>query len=374
MWSRELNLGTTADQLTGESMQAIALNFLPVLTRNFRITIYAVPFRGNEAYPLATVLAIATAAKLAGYHGVTAFAEFAQALSQEQLRALRAYYSHRLERFTAPTVTTFHNILTALDPDVLDRAVRTWAAQRSAGEEPVAIDGKSIRGAARQNPDGQHLLVAAAEHCCGLVLGQEAVPDKSNEIPAVRTLTSGLALAGRVVTLDALHTQDHTARHLEENCQANYVMAAVKSNRLALLADLAALDWERPEVRATEHRTEDKRHGRLEKRSCRIIDLTTDAHAGKAKLPHRRVAFRIERERRHRKTSVVQHETAHGLSSLPFEHASAERILALVRGRWGIHDAKASKTKNGRVATANNAGDSRGPFVALHRRQCTLIL
>ena len=101
-------------------------------------------FRGRRGrrYPLATVLAIATAAKLAGYHGVTAFAEFAQALSQEQLRALRAYYSHRLGRFTAPTVTTFHNILTALDPDVLDRAVRTWAAKRSAGEEPVAIDGE----------------------------------------------------------------------------------------------------------------------------------------------------------------------------------------------------------------------------------------
>ena len=125
----------------------------------------------------------------------------------------------------------------------------------------MAIDGKSVRGAARHNPDGQNLLVAAAEHCCGLILGQEAVPDKSNEIPAVRTLTSGLALAGRVVTVDALHTQDHTARHLVDNCQAHYVMTAVKSNRLALLADLAGLDWERPQVRATEHRTEDKRTG-----------------------------------------------------------------------------------------------------------------
>ena len=300
-------------------------------------------FRGRRGrrYPLATVLAIATAAKLAGYHGVTAFAEFAQALSQEQLRALRAYYSHRLGRFTAPTVTTFHNILTALDPDVLDRAVRTWAAQRSAGEEPVAIDGKSVRGAARQNPDGQNLLVAAAEHCCGLILGQEAVPDKSNEIPAVRTLTSGLALAGRVVTVDALHTQDHTARHLVENCQANYVMTAVKSNRLALFADLAGLGLGAtpgPRHRASRRGTEDKRHGRLEKRSCRVIDLSPDAHAGKAKLPHRRVAFRIERERRHRKTGVVQHETVHGLSSLPFEHASAERILALVRGHWSIEN------------------------------------
>ena len=292
--------------------------------------------RRGRRYPLATIVAIAAAAKLAGYHGVTAFAEFAQALSQEQLRALRAYYSHRLQRFTAPTVTTFHNILATLDPDVLDRAVRTWAAQRSTGEEPVAIDGKHIRGAARHNPDGQNVLVAAAEHCCGLVLGQEAIAHKSNEIPAARTLASGLDLAGRVVTLDALHTQDHTARHLVEHCRAHYVMTAVKSNRLNLLADLVALDWERPEVRATEHRTNDKRHGRLETRTCRVMDLSTEAQG--CKLPHRRVAFRIERERKHRKTGVVQHETVHGLTSLPFEQASAERMLELVRGHWSIEN------------------------------------
>ena len=35
---------------------------------------------------------------------------------------------------------------------------------------------------------------------------------------------------------------------------------------------------------------------------------------------------------------MVQHETVHGLSSLSFEHASAERILTLVRGHWGIEN------------------------------------
>ena len=195
--------------------------------------------RRGRRYPLPTIVAIAAAAKLAGYHGVTAFAEFAQALSQEHLRALRAYYSHRLQRFTAPTVTTFHNIHATLDPDVLDRAVRTWAAQRSAGEEPVAIDGKYIRGAARHNPDGQDVLVAAAKHCCGLVLGQVAIAHKSNEIPAIRTLASGLALAGRVVTPDILHTQVRTARHLVEHFRAHYVMMAVKFNRLHAQHDTA---------------------------------------------------------------------------------------------------------------------------------------
>ena len=111
-------------------------------------------FRGTRGrrYPLATILAIAVAAKLAGYHGTRAFAEFASTLTQHQLRALRAFYSHRLGRFTAPTTTAFFNVLVALDPDVLDRAARTWAAQQNRDNEPVAIDGKRIRGAARHNP------------------------------------------------------------------------------------------------------------------------------------------------------------------------------------------------------------------------------
>ena len=71
-------------------------------------------------------------------------------------------------------------------------AARTWAAQHACGAEPVAIDGKHIRGAARHNPGAKHLLVAAAEHRSGIVLGQEAVEHKSNEPPAVRTLLTAL--------------------------------------------------------------------------------------------------------------------------------------------------------------------------------------
>ena len=138
--------------------------------------------------------------------------------------------------------------------------------------------------------------MAAAEHRSGLVLGQEAVEHKSNEIPAVRTLLTGLDLTGRVVTLDAMHTQDETARCLVEQCAAHYVMTAVKDNRPDLLSDLAGLDWERSEVRTGEHRSSDNGYGRLEKRSCRMFDLT--AHTDQAHLPHRQVAFRIERERR----------------------------------------------------------------------------
>ena len=58
------------------------------------------------------------------------------------------------------------------------------------------------------------MMVAALEHGSGLVLGQLEVDSKSNEIPAVRALSAGLDLAGRIVTVDALHAQQQTARYL----------------------------------------------------------------------------------------------------------------------------------------------------------------
>ena len=246
--------------------------------------------RGRR-YPRATILAIAVAAKLAGYHGATAIGEFSQGFTQHQLRALRAFYSRRLGRFTAPSTTAFVKVLTALDPDALDRAARAWAEQQASRTDPVAIDGKSIRGAARRNPGAKHLLVAAAEHRSGIVLGQQAVHDKSNEIPAVRTLLTWLDFTGRVVTLDALHTGDETARCVVERADAHYGMTAVKENCPNLLAEWAGHDWERPKVCTTEHRTSDKAHGQMEKRSCRVLGLTE--YRDRGRLPHRQVAFRI---------------------------------------------------------------------------------
>ena len=59
--------------------------------------------RGRR-YPLATIVTNAVAAKLAGYRGVTAIGESSQGLTQHQLRA---FYSHRLGRFIAPSTTGF---------------------------------------------------------------------------------------------------------------------------------------------------------------------------------------------------------------------------------------------------------------------------
>jgi hypothetical protein len=54
--------------------------------------------------------------------------------------------------------------------------------KRSALAPAAAVDGKTVRGALREDGSQVHLL-AAVDHDSGVVLGQRAVAAKTNEIP-----------------------------------------------------------------------------------------------------------------------------------------------------------------------------------------------
>ena len=193
--------------------------------------------RGRR-YSIACYLTIAVAARLAGYRGVSAFGEFAARLDEEQRKAVGGFWSPTRRRYTVPATSTFHYMLSAMPSDTLDRALRAWSA-RHGGETPVAMDGKDVRGASKQVGKERRMMVVAVEHGSGLVLGQVQIGAKTNEIPAVRELSRQLDLAGRVVTVDAMHAQHETARCLTEDCEAHYVVTGAKDNQPTIRDDLA---------------------------------------------------------------------------------------------------------------------------------------
>ena len=64
--------------------------------------------------------------------------------------------------------------------------------------------------------------------------GVEPVADKSNEIPAARTLLDRLELDGTIALMDALHTQVETARTVVQGGGGDYVLI-IKANQSGLL-------------------------------------------------------------------------------------------------------------------------------------------
>jgi hypothetical protein len=194
----------------------------------------------GQRHRLPTVLTLAIAAVLAGSRGYTAIAEWAARLTQPQLKRLRARFNPRTERFEPPSEPTIRRILQSGDVAHFDASLSAWLLGHAQTDEAVAVDGKTLRGAVREDGRQVHLLSAFLQ-AQGITLTQREIPAKTNEIPELKPLLEPLPLRGRVVTADALHTQRETARFLVEDKQAHYLLT-VKENQPTLYADLQALD------------------------------------------------------------------------------------------------------------------------------------
>ncbi|GAB4442093.1 MAG: hypothetical protein Kow00120_10880 [Anaerolineae bacterium] len=159
--------------------------------------------------------------------GVTLTLIFMAVVSGENgLRGIAAWLQERrwqlgkrlgLRGSRVPSYGTIRRVLLGIDLEDLERRLSRWAEQFCAAMQTeawagIAIDGKTVRGSAPTREDKAVHLLSAFSHQLEVVLGQRAVPDATNEIPEVRALLETLVLEGKLVTLDAMHTQRETAQ------------------------------------------------------------------------------------------------------------------------------------------------------------------
>src|SRR5215831_7177231 len=99
-----------------------------------------------------------------------------------------------------------------------------------------------------------------------VVLAQQAVPDKGNEITVEAVLLTPTQVAGRIVTADALHTQRTCCADIHRF--GGYYVLLAKANQPTLEEDVRLFFTEPPpDCRDwRQARTCSKGHGRLERR------------------------------------------------------------------------------------------------------------
>ncbi|MFD7409714.1 transposase family protein [Streptomyces sp. NPDC059866] len=143
-------------------------------------------------HALVVVLALTACAVLAGATSLLAVGEWITDAPPSVLKRLGVRPDPLSPKRCLPAEATVRRLLGRIDGDALDRAVGRWLADRRAGADgqlhAVAVDGKTLRGAARATGRKIHLL-AACDHLSGLVLAQLDVGEKTNEslYPAYRT-------------------------------------------------------------------------------------------------------------------------------------------------------------------------------------------
>lgn len=196
-----------------------------------------VEFRRPQAlaYPLAGVIALIVMAMATGVRkGPEDLAQYADTLSQGQLRALRFRADRRTGRIRCPKKTVFHTVLNAVDGEGLEGLLLRWQEQLlgPVQDRVVIVDGKKMRHG------GVEMVNAVSGS--GRFLGGVITADKSNEIPAARVVLGQLDLTGKTVLVDALHTNVQTAQQILYQQGGDFVMT-VKGNQPTLQKTLASL-------------------------------------------------------------------------------------------------------------------------------------
>lgn len=234
-----------------------------------------------------------------------------------------------------PSHDTIYRVLCALNRHVFAKCFAEWIEDLNTtlGLKHVAIDGKSLRGSRANTFTGCVHLVNAWATEQGLCLGQVAVEDKSNEIPAIPILLKTLDLKGSLVTIDATGCQKEIVNTIRDG-DGDYLLC-VKNNQPNLLASVeqafaSALESEYDEISHTEHSSSEKGHGREEERNVIVLEAPVEVTADW------RDAKCVVQVNRERLVKGIRTSTTHYyISSL---QGTAEELGKLIRRHWAIEN------------------------------------
>jgi predicted transposase YbfD/YdcC len=288
-------------------------------------------------YPLPVILTLIVLAKLCGQDRPSGIAEWAQNRAEMLVEALS------LKREKMPHHSTYRRILEdVIDISELESMISQFLKSRpKAGRSAViVIDGKTLRGTIPSASErGVHLLSAylPAEK---LVLGQIEVGKKENEISAAPRLLSGLNLAKKIVTGDAMHTQREVSMQIYQ-AGGDYVWF-VKENHPRLRWDLEKMFEPQKPIPGLGNPPDDfktsitveKDHGRIEVRRITVSSQLKDY----VDWPYLEQAFKLDRRFTYLKSGQIKQETVYGITSLPKEKTSPEDLLAIIGSEWGIEN------------------------------------
>jgi len=287
------------------------------------------------AHPLPEVLLVVVCGTIADCDDYEGIAEWGEA----HLAFLRRFlpYHHGV-----PGARWLTILMNRINPALFSAAFSAWVRESWPDRlDLVAIDGKTSRRSHDRAAGRAPLhLVSAFATTSRLVLGQEAVADKTGETSAIPVLLERLAakdgLKGALVSIDAIATNAAIATTIRD-AQADYLLA-VKANQPTVRAEIETFFANADPADLDSASDLDKGHGRIEQRTvtvAREVDWLDGERRfpGEVRLPDVativRVVSRTELQDRGR------FETRYYVSSATL---SASRAAEAVRRHWAIEN------------------------------------
>jgi len=190
------------------------------------------PRRSNRHFLIGTMLTLVTMGMMSGAWTLAAVVRFCDRLKLRQRKELGLPRAKNGTYRPVPSYKAFYNLLRQLDPDEYAKALTAWLSAH-AGTLPrqLALDGKFLPNALG--------LVTAWDPEAGRPVGVAFATQKEGdgehcELRTARKLLSWMPLENALVSADALHCQNETARDIV--AQGGEYLLQAKDNRKAVLA------------------------------------------------------------------------------------------------------------------------------------------
>ena len=280
----------------------------------------------TKKHPLLSIVFLTIAAVVAGADTFTGVTDFGKAKEDWVKR-------HVPFPEGIPSHDTIGDLFGRIKPEKFTRCFIRWVSQACGvpEQELINIDGKTLRGS-HDEYNGKYAihLVHAYASRAEILLGQLAVKEKSNEITAIPDLLELIDIEGAMVTIDAMGCQKTIAEKIIAE-QGDYLLA-VKGNQEALEEEIKTAF--RKTAPSSTHSSIDKGHGRIEKRTCTVIDnlLCVDEAVHWKGIQS---IIRIEREReviaQNKKTNEVQYYICS-------KNLTADVAGVYTRSHWSIEN------------------------------------
>lgn len=279
-------------------------------------------------HPLVNILKLVMVAILCGIDEFEQIVEYGKSKSE--------FLKREFEIELIPSKSTLTRVFSVIDPKWLGLSIvgilNTLIKERHG---QIMLDGKAIRSTDAMNSIEKMMNIVTAYTDTGISLWQKTVDSKSNEIPAVQELIAMLNVKGIIVTADAMHCQKETAELIVSK-GGDYVLQ-LKANQGRFYEDVYAMFDEKYMNEADKdceyetYSTLEKSHGRIEKRTCYVlneVEFFTDylaAWKGLKKI----FAVKREIEKNGKKTTEIS-------CYLSSKNTTAEKLLLYTRNHWQI--------------------------------------
>jgi len=170
--------------------------------------------------------------------------------------------------FLTPSGSLYRWLLPQISAEAVEQAISAWirATSQASSNDPLAVDGKTVRGARTEERGAPHLLSCFTHHSKE-VWAELAVGEKTNEIPEARKLLPTLPIKGRICTFDAFHSHRQLWNLLR--VKQAYPLFVVKGNEPTLQADLTTY-FADPHAHFQQAETIDHHRGRIESRLIKV--------------------------------------------------------------------------------------------------------